>query len=81
MSSLESYNTIYSLEVSAFNANYDSDVEYALRINRAGRSIVECGGSEGRLFPLSLWPIVLGRAYRNFGHIYPACSTKTNKKY
>ena len=37
---------------------YVSDIEYALRINHAGRSIVEkgCGSDIRNTVPLSLWP-------------------------
>ncbi|OEU07433.1 hypothetical protein FRACYDRAFT_251238 [Fragilariopsis cylindrus CCMP1102] len=48
----------------------DSDVEYALRINHAGRRIVVKvdGGSnnddDGKaIVPISLWPVILERAY------------------
>jgi hypothetical protein len=51
LSLLESYNIIYSLGVRRHYT--DSDIEYALRINHAGRSIVEYSDSgDGRLPPL-----------------------------
>ena len=54
-------HTVYNLY---FDDTYGSDVEYALRINHAGRSIVEGGGGHhvGSI-PLSLWPTILERAY------------------
>jgi hypothetical protein len=83
LSLLKSYNTIHSLGCGDFDANYDSDIEYVLRINHAGRCIVECSNRKEDhrpLLPLSLWPIVLERVYKKSGHIYPRGSTrrKTN---
>jgi hypothetical protein len=58
---------------------YDSDIEYELRINHAGRNrIVESSAGarrhssdDGRsFFPESLWPAVLARAYENSYQIY-----------
>jgi hypothetical protein len=52
-------------------SDYDSDIEYALRINHAGRRIVvkaAIDGSGGNdagkaVVPISLWPTILERAY------------------
>ena len=57
---LKSVNSIYNLG----NSYYDSDVEYALLINHAGRRIVEGSGGDsgGRSLPLSVWPTILERA-------------------
>ncbi|OEU21535.1 hypothetical protein FRACYDRAFT_235160 [Fragilariopsis cylindrus CCMP1102] len=86
LSFLESYNSIYSIwscesacgKYVDIDYWYDSDIEYALRINHAGRSIVECSNRKEdhhSSLPLSLWPIVLERAYKKSGHIYPRGST------
>lgn len=88
---LESYNVIHTIVVYGdfdcsygsdieddFDYSYDSDIEYVLRINHAGRSIVECSNRKEDhrpSLPLSLWPIVLERAYKKSGHIYPRGST------
>ena len=57
---LKSVNSIYDLG----DSYYDSDVEYALLINHAGRRIVEGSGGDsgGRSLPLSVWPTILERA-------------------
>ena len=52
LSLLETFNSIYNLEGCSVHS-YDSDVEYALRINHAGRRIVECGRGD-RPLPLSV---------------------------
>jgi hypothetical protein len=73
LSFLESYNAIYSFGIGNYDANrqayvcdYGSNIEYALRTNHAGRSIVE--GDDRKddrpLVPLSLWPTILERAYK-----------------
>ncbi|OEU21700.1 hypothetical protein FRACYDRAFT_231843 [Fragilariopsis cylindrus CCMP1102] len=55
--------------------NYDSDIEYALNINHAGRKrivVASALSANGRSlhFPLSMWPTVLERAYKNSVQIY-----------
>jgi hypothetical protein len=52
-------------------SDYDSDIEYALRINHAGRRIVVKAAIDGSgsndagkaVVPISLWPTILERAY------------------
>ena len=60
---------------------YVSDIEYAMRINHAGRSIVEngCGSDIRNTVPLSLWP-GKGRAYTKSSHIYKSLSYKRKVK-
>ena len=82
LSLFESCNTICCLGFGDYDVNY-SDIEYALSINHAGRKIVESGGrKEGRRpsLPLSLWPIILERAYKKSGHIHPSWSAKRETK-
>jgi hypothetical protein len=64
----QSYNSICNIG-GYIKQHYDSDIEYALNINHAGRKrIVEgsagtCSADERSLrFPLSMWPTVLKRA-------------------
>ena len=58
---------------------YGSDIEFALRINHAGRSLVEFdegdNNDKGRAVPLSLWPTLLERSYAKSGQdgIYQYC--------
>ena len=57
---------------------YGSDIEFALRINHAGRRLVEFDGDnddKGRSVPLSLWPTLLERSYAKSGQdgIYQYC--------
>jgi len=76
LSFLQTFNTVCNLggcEV----GDYDPDVEYALRINHAGRSIVE--GSVDRSLPLTVWPIVLERSFGKSGHIYDYYDIKEQK--
>jgi len=62
---------------------YDRDIEYALRINHAGRSIIECkinsstdstastnDGGRSSSIPLSLWPTIMEHAYETSDQIY-----------
>ena len=60
---------------------YVSDIEYAMRINHAGRSIVEngCGSDIRNTVPLSLWS-GKGKAYTKSGHIYKSSSYKRKVK-
>ena len=76
LSLLDSFNTIYKLGYKD-EVDYDSDVEYALRINHAGRSIVK-GGDHS--LPLSVWHIILERSYQKYGGIYDDSSCHRNKK-
>ena len=66
LSLLKSVSNIYNLS----GYGYDSDVEYMLRINHAGRRILEGSRSGGRSFPLSVWPTVLERAFNKSNNIY-----------
>lgn len=68
LSFLRTFNTIYNLGVCSCN----SDVEYALRMNQAGRRVVEVGdvGAGNRFLPLAGWPAVLERSYAKSGEIY-----------
>ena len=64
---LQSYNSICNIG-GYIKQHYDSEIEYALNINHAGRKrIVEASAlsANGRSlrFPLSIWPTVLERAY------------------
>jgi len=60
LSLLKVFNAVCTLKIYG-EEHFDSDVDYALRINDAGRSLVEGGNDE--LLPLSVWPTVLERAY------------------
>jgi len=67
LSFLQTFNTICKLGV----CDYDPEVEYALRMNQAGRGIVEVGGgTDNRSLSLSVWPIVLERSYSKSSEIY-----------
>lgn len=78
LSFLQTFNTICDLGLKPRRTyDIDSDIVYALRINEAGRSIVEGNfnnsnggdGGDGRQqrssLPLSAWPTVLKKAYEN----------------
>lgn len=65
---------------------YKSGIESALRINHAGRCLMEVDGNNddnGRSIPLSLWPTLLERSYAKSGQngIYQYCceEQKLNK--
>jgi len=62
VSFLRTFNTVCHLGV-YYVDSYGSDVEHALRINHAGRRIIEGGGHHVGSIPLSLWPTILERAY------------------
>jgi len=62
LSLLETFNTISNLGFIGSKVHAYSDVEYALRINHAGRRIVE-GSHDATLLPPSVWPIALERVY------------------
>ena len=78
---LETSNSIERL-AGGTKYTYGSDIEYALRINHAGRSIVEKGNGSGirKTVPLSLWPTILERAYKKSGHVYSSSSYERNVK-
>lgn len=65
LSFLKINNTLHNIGGPYYGPYYDPEIEYALRINTAGRSIIEgsASGSGGRSLPLSMWPTVLERAY------------------
>ena len=48
---------------------YHPDIEHLLRINHAGRVLVE-GGIGKQPIPICLWPIVLERAFEKSTHVY-----------
>jgi len=77
LSFLQTFNTVCNLG-GCKGGDYDPDVEYALRINHAGRNIVE--GSGDRPLPLSVWPIVLERSFEKSGHIYEERNENRNLK-
>jgi hypothetical protein len=60
---LETCNNIVG--IGGHRNDYGADIEYALKINQAGRSIVGkgCGSDSRKTVPLSLWPTILERAY------------------
>ncbi|VEU36052.1 unnamed protein product [Pseudo-nitzschia multistriata] len=68
LSLLKTFSTIINLG-KFHEGDYDPDVEYALRINHAGRSIIE-GETDVRCLPLSIWPFLLEKAFRNSYWIY-----------
>jgi hypothetical protein len=92
LSFLQTFNTICNLGGSKLSINeiynpqmgeYDRDIEYALRINHAGRSIIECkinastdstastnDGGRSSSISLSMWPTILEHAYETSHHIY-----------
>jgi hypothetical protein len=62
LSFLKSCSSIHELEWGGILC--DPDLEYASRINHAGRNLVEGWGDSDRvLLPLSVWHIVLEQAY------------------
>jgi len=63
LSLLETFNTISSLGHLGKEGHAYSDVEYALRINHAGRRLVE-GSHVATSLPRSIWPIVLERVIK-----------------
>jgi hypothetical protein len=73
ISLLKNFDTIYNIGGPSSDS-YDSNIAYELRINHAGRSIVEgsaSGGiSGGRSLPLSVWPALLERAANRSNDIY-----------
>lgn len=64
---LERLKTIGDIGITAhlicFANLYNRDIQYALRINNAGRCLVEVD-PDATSFPLSVWPLVLERAFR-----------------
>ena len=85
LSFLGTFNTIHTLGIEG-GKHYDSDLEYALRINHAGRRIVVKvdGGSNNNnddgktIVPSSLWPTILERAYEKSLDIYNPRDRKKN---
>ena len=87
LSFLGTFNTIHNVVGRPGGGLNDSDVEYALRINHAGRRIVVKvdGGSnnddDGKtIIPLPLWPIILERAYERSSDISHLSSDDKKKK-
>jgi hypothetical protein len=78
LSFLQSCSSIHNIG-GCKRSNYDSDIEYLLRINHAGRSNIVKGDTDGsgdrRSLPLSMWPTVLVRAYEKSYQIYDMAST------
>jgi hypothetical protein len=74
MSLLKNCNSIYNL--GGDKEDYPADLEYELRINHAGRSIIEVGCDDNRSIPFSLWPTILERAYEKSHQIYEYSKNK-----
>jgi len=67
LSFLQTFNRIHCLGY----WNYDPDIEYALRMNRARQALLLGGGSSSRSrIPLLVWPTVLEWAYEKSADIY-----------
>ena len=73
---LDAFNGISTL---GLYLGYDPDVEYALRINHAGRKIIRdkeissgttTATATAPVINKALWPIILDRAYKKSGEIY-----------
>ena len=56
---LKTFNTIWN--IGDDRQNVDPNIEYALRINHAGRNILEGSRDDARTLPLLVWPILLAR--------------------
>jgi hypothetical protein len=81
MSLLKTFNMIYNLGGACFCPN-DTDIDYELSMNHAGRDRVvgEGVGNGDRSIPLSLWPKILERAYEKFHQIHDDGTYYPNKK-
>jgi hypothetical protein len=79
MSLIKTCSTIYNLG-GCNKADYPSDLEYELRINHAGRNIIEVVGNDSRSVPISLWPTILERAYEKSHQIYEEPYSKNPTK-
>ena len=67
---LKEFDTIYNLGMCwSFHSRYPPEIEHALRLNHSGRRMVEDGIRAGSIY-LSLFPMVLERAYMNSDQIY-----------
>jgi len=79
LSFLQSCSSIHNIGGYKRSNNYDSEIEFALRINHAGRSNIVKGDTDGsgdrRSLPLSMWPTVLVRAYETSYQIYDMART------
>ena len=63
LSFLQRFHTIW--DIYGFSTEPDdSDIDYELRINHAGRKILEDGSVGSRSLPLSLWSTILERSYK-----------------
>ena len=72
-------DTFYGISNLGYGSTYDPDVEYALRINHAGRKIIRdkeissgttTATATAPVINKALWPIILDRAYKKSGEIY-----------
>jgi hypothetical protein len=63
VSFLQRFHTIWDIYGFHTESN-DSDIDYELRINHAGRKILEDGSVGSRSLPLSLWSTILERSYK-----------------
>ena len=77
LSLLGACNSLYNIGGSSEDTHLGSDIEYAMKINHAGRRIfVEDTSSNNandgrrRSIPLSLWPSILERAHQKSDQIY-----------
>jgi hypothetical protein len=78
---LDTFNGISNLGSHCFDGKYEPEIEYALRINQAGRKELMGGGRSSRgalnadnedkpIMNRALWPLILERAYNISSRIY-----------